>query len=287
MSRFHLVLAVPALLGFAACASTTKNDSLSHVDDLLGRVESVQVECVVAKEKSHAAYDSLRMIVAPEFQGDPTAVYTTLLEKLHESRTQAAKLASTITPLKNSAENVFIQWTANLESFGNTRLRQQSQSRLADTRARYDAIITAATTAMVSYESLNADLNDNALFLQHDFNAASVSTIAAEVEVLAAQVQELDTRLDTTIAAAKRYVESSALRGQLSVTATDVRPAPVQNTSATTTTNTTMTTPRRRPRATTTLPPPQPAPAGNETPTSGNSHNTDTVPPGGKNSQSL
>ena len=168
MSRHHLVLAVPALLGFTACASfsSTKNDSLSQVDDLLGRVESVQVECVVAKEKSHAAYDSLRTIVSPDFQGDPVVVYSALLEKLQESRTQAAKLAGTITPLKNSAENVFLQWTTNLESFGNTRLRQQSQSRLADTRARYDAIITAATSALVSYDSLNSDLNDNALFLR-------------------------------------------------------------------------------------------------------------------------
>lgn len=280
MSRHHLVLAVPALLGFTACASfsSTKNDSLSQVDDLLSHVESVQVECVVAKEKSHAAYDSLRSIVSPEFQGDPVVVYTTLLEKLQESRTQAAKLAGTITPLKNSAENVFLQWTTNLESFGNTRLRQQSQSRLADTRARYDAIITAATSALVSYDSLNADLNDNALFLQHDFNAAAVSTIAAEVEVLAAQVQELDTRLDNTIAASKSYVESSALRGQLSVTSTDVRPAQ----AAPSTNANTTTTPRRRPRATTTLPPPQP---GTTTPTGDASH-TDTVPPGGKHTPS-
>jgi hypothetical protein len=105
----------------------------------------------------------------------------------------------------------------------------------------------------VSYDAFNSDLNDNALFLQHDFNAGAVATIAAEVEVLVTQAQELDARLDATSSAAKSYVESNALRGQIAVAATDARPTTGDPVSP----DTTATAPRKKTR-TTTLPPPQP-----------------------------
>src|SRR6185295_8211983 len=118
------LIAVPALLGLAACAafSSTKNDTLTQVDDLLGRIETVQVEAVVSKEKAHAAFDALHGLVAPDFHGDPVVEYAALREKLAQSRDQGLKLANAIAPMKNSAETVFQQWTTSLESFGNTRL---------------------------------------------------------------------------------------------------------------------------------------------------------------------
>jgi len=254
LTRHRSVVAVPILLGLAACStlSDTQSASLGQVDDLLGRVEALQVEALVSKEQAHAAYDALHAIVAPEFQGDPLQAYTQLVQHIEHSRTQAQKFGSSIPMLKSSAENVFLQWTINLESFGNTKLRQQSQSRLAETRARYEAIITAATSAQVAYDALNSDFNDNALFLKHDFNAAAVHTIAMQVEGLTTQVQELDLRLDAAVLACKGYVEHSALRGQLSVSATELTAEPPQPATQT------APAPRRKARTTTTLPPPQP-----------------------------
>ena len=110
---------------------------------------------------------------------------------------------------------------------------------------RYEAIVTAATSAQVAFDSLNSDLHDNELFLKHDFNAASVHSIAAQVEVLAAQIDELDQRFDAVVSASKNYVEHGALRGQIGITASEVTP-----TTAKPTGNGSNPSLRRKPRTT-------------------------------------
>lgn len=231
-------LLFPLALGFSSCASTEKNEGLTKVDDLLNRVEQVQIEALVAREKASAAFDALGTIVAPDFQGDPMLVFGELTKKIDESKAQARKLESTVGPMKQTADSVFQAWTTDLEKFGNTNLRQQSQARLAETRSRYSAVHDAAVAALVSINAFNSDLGDQALFLQNDFNSAAVSVIASQVPALTSQARDLGRRLNTCVGASKEYIASSALRGQL-----DAAPAPVAPASKTVATQ----APRRLP----------------------------------------
>jgi hypothetical protein len=117
--------------------------------------------------------------------------------------------------MKKVADGVFLEWTENLESCGSLKMRQQSQNRLERTRARYEAVESAVVAALLTYDAFNGDLNDHALFLEHDFNSASIAMVAGEVDGLVFRSQELDRRLDACGAAARAYVEASALHGQL------------------------------------------------------------------------
>lgn len=231
------VLTLPAVFALGSCGSLSFSEDnkygIGQVDDLLAKVEQVQVETVLSKEKSAAALEALRAIVDPSFQGDAVAAYSHLMGTIEQSKTQAQKLGSTAEPMKQTATNVFQQWTLGLESFGNTKLRQQSQIRLEDTRARYENVLRTLVTAQIAYDAFNADLHDNALFLEHDFNAGAVSVIASQLEALGAQRSELDSRLDRCIAASKEYIESGALPGQLGEPeAKQPPPPPVKATTA-------------------------------------------------------
>lgn len=226
-----LALGLPMVVATSACSilptfGSNKSAGLNRVDDLLSRVEQVQAESVLAKERADQALTLLREISADEFDGDPVAAYTNLLAAIDMSKKQAAKLGAGIKPLKTTADQVFVEWTASLESFGNTKLRRQSQVRMVETRARCEHIVSAATAAHIAYESLNADLRDQALFLQHDFNAASVAVVAQSLDALEMQSDELHERLDACVSASKSYIETSALRGQLAINGTDAKPAP-------------------------------------------------------------
>lgn len=286
-------LAAFALFGFSACGALSFSQDtkygVSEVDDLLTRVERVQVEAVLSKEKAHAAYDALHAIVASEFEGEPVTAYTALMNAIDQSKKQAAALSGSIEPMKMAATAVFQEWTTNLESFGNTKMRQASQARMEETRARYETILTHAVSARIAYDTFNADLHDNALFLEHDFNASAVSAIATEVDALGDQSHELDRRLDACVNAAKSYVEAAALRGQLETPNAEVKePAPKTEKATTTTTRrlrakptSTTTTPTAQPANTapqstpaptstpTPTPAPQPTPPANDTPAPG------------------
>jgi hypothetical protein len=213
-------LSIPVAFGLASCAALTgepetKSESLTRVDDLLARVERVQVEALVSKDRAHAALEALRAISAVDFEGDAQAAHVALVTAIDESQRQAQTLGGNAGPLRTAAEQLFTSWTADLESFGNKSMRKRSQVRMEQTRERCEAVISSLVAAHVAYDAFNNDLHDQALFLANDFNSAAVAVIADDVASMDDQVHELDGRLKACVASCKSYLESNALRGQL------------------------------------------------------------------------
>jgi hypothetical protein len=213
------------LLGLAACASTTEQAaSVRQVDDLLTNIEAVQVDVTLAKDKAHAALQHLTTLVSPKFTGDATKAYEMLVVGITESEEQTLALRNSVEPMAEAAESVFSRWAADLEAFGNTRMRQRSQSRLDETRNRYHTLLTSSQSALLSFDSFNADMRDQALFLGSDLNASAIAAITPDVRILHQQVQDLDARAEACANAARAYVESAALYGQVEAVTTDVQP---------------------------------------------------------------
>lgn len=285
-----IALVLPALMLAGGCTTTTeKSQSLQRIDDLLAQVERVQVESLVGKEKARAAIDQLDTLVAPEFAGDPAQVYAQLLTAIEQSETQDRTFASAISPLSSTAEQMFMQWTSDLEAFGNSRMRERSHMRLEETRTRYQTVLNASNAAHVSYEAFNADLRDHALFLGHDFNSTALSSLKADVLALKERSNELDARFDACANAAKAYVEAAALHGQMQVTGTETTTSTTPTNNATSTpanepaaTNPNPANPRKR-RWTTVGTKPAPAPAPQDAPQTPPSGETAPNPQGGTN----
>ena len=212
-----------------------QKDGLEDVDELLAHVERVQVESAVTKERTHAAVENLRKLVAPEFKGDPISAHGELEVAVERVEDQATALRRSVRPLKQKGEKVFTAWARNLESFGNVAMRQRSQERLEETRRRYDAILSTAGLAQLALDAFQRDLADQALFLEHDFNSSSVALVAQELDGLRNRGKELARRLDTCIAACRAYVEFSAPGAQLAgpgqPDATQAAPAPAPTTA--------------------------------------------------------
>lgn len=225
---------VPIVLGAGSCASTTQQaQSVQDVDDLLAHIERVQVNATVARDQARAALANLTALVSPSFTGDATKSFATFKESIGTADHQAVEFRRSIPPMSESAESVFSRWTADLESFGNTRLRQRSQGRLDETRARYQSVLTSAQAVLVTLEAFNADLNDQALFLASDLNAAAVTAIHPEVRELHERAKELDSRVESCTNAARAYVESAALYGQVEAVSNEAQPAQTNTTSTT------------------------------------------------------
>lgn len=210
------VAALAVCAAFTACAGQTqRSQSVQQVDELLTHIERVQVETAVAKDAAHAVLSDLCALVSPSFKGDAAPAFAEFLESAELSEQQGEVLAKSVEPMQRAADELFHRWTKDLENFGNTRMRQRSQSRLDETRTRYQSILGATQAAQIALDAYNNDLGDHALFLQNDLNATSVETIRGDVRLLNEQVQDLDKRFDATTAAARAYVESAALYGQV------------------------------------------------------------------------
>lgn len=225
----HRTLVTLALLAalLPACAGTSsKKSGPAEVDGLLGRIEKVQVEALLSRERAQDAYEALDALAAPGFQGDAVVAYEHLMQAVDQSAEQAVSFSASISPMKEAANDLFLRWTANLESFGNSSMREKSQARLEATRARYDGVLSAAVAAKIAFDAYNSALHDQALFLEQDFNADSLAVVAGELVGLEGRGIELSRRLDACAQATRAYLQSAALPGQLG------EPAPAPEASA-------------------------------------------------------
>ncbi len=182
-----------------------------HVNELVSTIERVYVDSEAAKERAHGAVNSLRAIVASDFQGDAVTAYGEFMTAIENSEEQADKLRDSIEDMKDSSDPVFDQWADDLKDISSVELRQRSRNRLMETRERYHAIVAAAEPALESYDAVNHSLRDHALFLGNDLNPVAVSEIQGEARALAKRVSELDGEFDACLKAARAYVESAAL----------------------------------------------------------------------------
>lgn len=205
-------LTLPVLAALTACAAFNgKKDSLEQVDDLVVRIERVYVECELSSQRMHEALESLQVLTAPEFDGDPIAAYDDLLAAIERSEKQSARLGASLEPMKSAAEAFFAQWTTDLEAFTSVKMRERSETRLAETRARYDAILGSAEPAKAALDELNMGLRDHAIYLGNDFNPTAVAEIEDEIAWLAETVEHLDADFQVALAAAHDYTRAAGL----------------------------------------------------------------------------
>lgn len=192
-------------------SSSSDGGGPSQVSDLVGRIERVHVEAELSKQAMHNAVAGLGTIAAGDFKGDPSAAFASYLEAVEASEAQARKLRDTYEPMKEAAVPFFQQWTDKLKEYDNPDIRLRSQSRLAATRQRYEAIVAAVEPAMADHDSVNKGLRDYALFLGHDLNPSALSEIQDGVAALAKRAGMVERGFDACLVAARAYVDASSL----------------------------------------------------------------------------
>jgi hypothetical protein len=74
------------------------------------------------------------------------------------------------------------------------------------TRARYDEMMRAMQRAEVRLDPALQPLRDQVLFLKHNLNARAVAGLKGEVAKVDAQVDQLVTELNRSIAEANRFI---------------------------------------------------------------------------------
>lgn len=205
-----------ALLSTIGCQTTSRESrSIHRVDDLLTTIERVHFLSEQGQRGVREALGALHEIVAPKFGGDPATDYGAFVLALEACEAQAEELEESIDPMREAAEALFDQWTADLVAFSNPDMRARSRERLENTRRRYQAIVAAVQPTQAEFASMNRSLRDCALFLGHDFNSGAVQTLAPTVRDLTKVAKELDDRFETCMQAAAEYITTAGLRGQV------------------------------------------------------------------------
>lgn len=197
-------------------ADTDSESGFVQVDELLGRVERIHVDCELSAQTITEAVNALVMLVGPDFRGEPGLAIDQLLTATLLSEKQAEGLRGDFVPMQDSARAVFTDWRTDLGEFTSDGMRKHSEDRMTESKERYEAVVSHVGPALVQYEAFNKSLRDMALYLGNDFNTESVKKIEQELRALLVASKALTENFNGCTDACQEYIRKAALRGQVS-----------------------------------------------------------------------
>ncbi len=147
---------------------------------------------------------------------DAYPLQTTELQKTYErvsksyeqSESSAEKLKSRIDSMHKVASDLFDEWKKEADTIETPSLRTQSMRQLDETKRRYNVM---RGELLASYDRTGPVLRkfrDYVLFLKHNLNAQSLSSLAGESERIQTDIESLLKQMDRSILETEQFLRT-------------------------------------------------------------------------------
>ena len=121
-------------------------------------------------------------------------------------RREAVRRAATAA--KAESTDYFRAWAGSLPIIDDDELRERSETRLRDSRGRFDGIVEAGLRAASAYEPFVARLRDQWNYLGHDLNPSGVESLRPDAQKTADEGTQLLNEIDESLRQSREYVAS-------------------------------------------------------------------------------
>ena len=121
-------------------------------------------------------------------------------------RREAVRRAAT--EAKAESTDYFRAWAGSLPLIEDDELRERSETRLRDSRARFAGIVEAGLRAASAYEPFVARLRDQWNYLGHDLNPSGVESLRPDAQKTADEGTQLLNEIDDSLLQSRQYVAS-------------------------------------------------------------------------------
>ncbi|MES3007137.1 MAG: DUF2959 domain-containing protein [Pseudomonadota bacterium] len=185
--------------------STMEQFGVQKRDILLERIEEAQSAQEDGQEQFRSALEQFSAVV--NFNGgELQQVYDRLNAEFEDSEAAAAEIRQRIDAVESVSEDLFDEWSAELEEYTNQSLRRDSERQLRDTRQRYTALIATMHRAEQATEPVLNSLRDNVLYLKHNLNAMAISSLRGELDTINGDVGRLIEVMEQAISESDRFI---------------------------------------------------------------------------------
>jgi hypothetical protein len=210
-------IALTALLGLSACATTDQSAGLRQVDDLIGNVELTHLEAELTQQQVFETLGKLHLLLSPNHLRDPLAAYQEFAMSIEVCAERSEALRMQRESMESAAGTVFEQWESSLDQIQGEAMRSRSEARMTAAKERYGLVLDSAALAQEGFDTFQAGMQDIALFLSHDLNSSSTKEIEGDARVLAERAHELGEKLHTCMKYAQVYIREAAPLGHIEV----------------------------------------------------------------------
>jgi SMC interacting uncharacterized protein involved in chromosome segregation len=176
-------------------------------DILVDRVEDSRDAQQEAEEQFQSALEQLTELTNFD-GGDLEDMYDAMVEEYDDSVEAADLVSERINAVDHVAEALFDEWQDEIGQYSNARLKADSQTKLRETRRRYDGMITALRKSEAKMAPVLTALNDNVMYLKHNLNARAVASLKVEFGAIEDDIEALILEMRKAIASSDDFIQS-------------------------------------------------------------------------------
>lgn len=195
--------------GLTACRnvvySAYENFGVYKRDLLKKRVVSARDEEKGAQEQFKDALTRLKELTGFE-GGELERHYRKIQSDYDDAAARVAAVHKRVQDVETVAGDLFTEWEKEDRQIETEALRQTSRQQLADTRQRYEEMLSALKRSERSMDPVLHKLHDYVLALKHSLNAQAIGDLRGESAKIQADVAQLIEQMNVSIAGADEFI---------------------------------------------------------------------------------
>ncbi len=196
-------------LSLASC-STVKYNTLEKFgihkrDILVGNVEDARDAQTEAQEQFQDALERFGAVVEIE-NTDLKVAYDRLNDEYEDSVDAAEDVTDEIDAVDKVAQDLFDEWSEEIELYTDDTLKRDSESKLRQTERRYEALANSMRAAEASMAPVLATMQNNVLYLKHNLNAQAIGSLQNTYSSLQTDVNRLIEQMNLSIERSNAFI---------------------------------------------------------------------------------
>lgn len=205
------VLLLTGLIGLAGCQSVKyralESFGIEKRDVLSSRVDRAATAQDEAREQFASALEQFRATVEVD-GGDLDRTYSRLNREFERSQARAGDVSDRINAVEHVAKALFDEWEDELDLYTDPSLKRRSERILAETRQRYQRMMTAMRRAESSMTPVLDVFQDQVLFLKHNLNSMAIAAIREDLVDIEQATEALIRAMNQSISEARSFIEA-------------------------------------------------------------------------------
>ena len=174
-------------------------------DLLVSDVKEARDDQNAAKEQIKTTLERFKAVT--NFQGgELEAKYNKLNSAYESANGRAQKVTKRIDDVEYSAKNLFSEWEKEIGTFTDANLKRQSEQKLADTKQRYQQLLSVMRQAEAKMQPVLEVFRNHVLALKHNLNAAAIASLQETSVSVEQDVSVLIADMEKSIAEANEFI---------------------------------------------------------------------------------
>ncbi len=209
MKSVSIMAAISFALLAGGCSTvyygTMEKVGIHKRDILVDRVEDTRDSQQEAQEQFKSALEKFGSVVTIE-DSNLKSAYESLNDEYENSKEAADDVSERIDEVEEVAEDLFDEWTDEIDTYSNADLKRASKGQLRDTQSRYKQMLVSMHKAEKSMQPVLTTFHDNVLFLKHNLNAQAIGSLKSEFSSLKNDINVLIQQMNQSISKSDKFI---------------------------------------------------------------------------------